>query len=123
MLALVVAAAVAVTFGTMPDGARVDLFTLTNAHGLEVRVITYGAVIVSIKTPDKNGRFDDIVTGFDTLEGYLTRSRFFGAVAGRYANRIANERFTLDHQTYELAPNHRKNHLHAAPPGLDKQQV
>src|SRR5438128_1516099 len=93
------------TFGKMPDGTNVDLFTLTNAHGLEVRVITYGAVIVSIKTPDKNGRFDDIVTGFDTLEGYLTRSRFFGAVAGRYANRIANARFTLDGKTYELAAN------------------
>src|SRR5260370_5481409 len=121
MLALVVAAAVAVTFGTMPDGARVDLFTLTNAHGLEVRVIPYGAIIVSIKTPDKNGRFDDIVTGFDTLEGYLTRSRFFGAVAGRYANRIANARFTLDGKTYELAANNGKNHLHGGRRGFDKR--
>jgi len=107
-------------FGRMPDGATVDLFTLTNAHGIEVRVITYGAVIVSIKTPDRNGRFDDVVTGFDTLEDYLTRSRFFGAVAGRYANRIANARFTLDGTTYELAANNGKNHLHGGRRGFDK---
>jgi len=104
----------------MPDGANVDLFTLTNAHGLEVRVITYGAVIVSIKTPDRNGRFEDVVTGFDTLDDYRTRSRFFGAVAGRYANRIANARFTLDGRTYELAANNGRNHLHGGRVGFDK---
>jgi aldose 1-epimerase len=121
--ALVVAAAMAVSqssFGRMPDGTNVDLFTLTNARGIEVRVITYGAVIVSIKTPDRTGHFDDIVTGFDTLEGYVTRSRFFGAVAGRYANRIGNARFTLDGKTYELAANNGKNHLHGGRRGFDK---
>src|ERR1051326_4468668 len=107
-------------FGRMPDGANVDVFTVTNTHGLEVRVITYGAVIASIKTPDRNGRFADVVTGFDTLEGYLTRSRFFGAVAARYANRIANARFTLDGKTYELAANNGKNHLHGGLRGFDK---
>src|SRR5262249_26852616 len=74
----------------------------------------------SIKTPDRAGRLDDIVTGFDTLEGYLTRSRFFGAVAGRYANRIANARFTLDGRTFELAANNGKNHLHGGRRGFDK---
>jgi len=123
MLWMLVAAAMTITqssFGRMPDGATVDLFTLTNTRGVEVRIITYGAVIVSIKTPDRNGRFDDVVTGFDTLEGYLTRSRFFGAVAGRYANRIANARFTLDGTTYELAANNGKNHLHGGRRGFDK---
>ena len=108
------------TFGAMPDGTKIDLFTLTNANGLEVRVITYGAVIVSIKAPDRRGRFDDIVTGFDTLDGYLNRSRYFGAVVGRYGNRIANGRFTLDGKTYELATNNGKNHLHGGVRGFDK---
>ena len=107
-------------FGAMPDGTKVELFTLTNAHRLEVRIITYGAVIVSIKTPDRRGRFDDIVTGFDTLDGYLKMSRFFGAVVGRYGNRIANARFTLDGTAYELAANNGRNHLHGGRRGFDK---
>jgi aldose 1-epimerase len=120
---LALAAAVAVSqalFGTMPDGAKVDVFTLVNASGMEVRLISYGAAIQSLKVPDRTGRIDDVVTGFDTLEGYLTRSRFFGAVAGRYANRIANARFTLDGRTYELAANNGKNHLHGGRRGFDK---
>ena len=120
---LLLAAAVAViqsTFGTMPDGAKVDAFTLTNAHGVEARIITYGAIVVSLKAPDRSGRLDDVVLGFDTLEGYLTRSRFFGAVVGRYANRIANARFTLDGHTYELAANNGRNHLHGGRRGFDK---
>src|SRR5262245_58435334 len=121
--AIVFTAAMSVTqagFGSMPDGSAVDVFTLANAHGVEVRIITYGAVIVSIKTPDRAGRLDDIVTGFDTLEDYLTRSRFFGAVAGRYANRIANARFPLDGHTFQLAANNGKNHLHGGRRGFDK---
>src|SRR5262249_41239509 len=86
----------------------------------EVRVISYGATIVSIKTPDRAGHPEDIVTGFDTLEGYLSRSRYFGAVVGRYANRIANARFTLDGKTYELAANNGRNHLHGGRRGFDK---
>src|SRR3954470_1734866 len=123
MAGAIIIAVMAVTqssFGTMPDRTTIDLFTLTNAHGLEVRVITYGAVIVSIKAPDRRGRFEDIVTGFDTLDGYLTRSRFFGAVVGRYANRIAGGRFTLDGKSYELAANNGKNHLHGGRRGFDK---
>ena len=121
--ATILVAAIAVTqasFGKTTEGANVDLFTLTNAHGIEVRIITYGAAIVSIKVPDRRGQLDDIVTGFDTVEGYVSRSRFFGAVAGRYANRIGNARFTLDGKTYELAANNGKNHLHGGRRGFDK---
>src|ERR1700716_2389452 len=108
------------SFGTMPDGAPVDLFTLTNAHGVEARLITYGAIIVSLRAADRDGRLGDIVLGFDSLEGYLTRSRFFGAVVGRYANRIAGARFTLDGTTYQLAANSGRNHLHGGRRGFDK---
>ena len=77
------------SFGAMPDGTAVEIFTLTNLNGLELRAINYGAIIVSLKVPDRTGRFADIVNGHDALDGYLTRSRFFGAVVGRYGNRIA----------------------------------
>jgi aldose 1-epimerase len=123
MVGALVGAAMTVTqaaFGTMPDGTAIDLFTLTNAHGIEVRLITYGAAIASLKTPDRDGRFEDIVTGFDTLGGYVERSRFFGAVVGRYANRIASARFTLDGRTYALAANNGDNHLHGGRVGFDK---
>jgi aldose 1-epimerase len=123
LLVLLVAMAATVThapFGKMPDGATVDVYTLTNIHGMEARVITYGAVVVSLKTPDRSGRLDDVVLGFDNFENYLTRSRFFGAVAGRYANRIGNARFSLDGKAYELAANNGKNHLHGGRRGFDK---
>ena len=104
----------------MPDGTAVQLFTLTNDHGVEIRAISYGCIIASIRVPDRNNRFDDVVLGHERLEGYLTRSRFFGAVAGRYANRIANGRFTLDGETVQLATNNGPNHLHGGIRGFDK---
>ena len=107
-------------FGTMPDGKAVELYTLTNANGIEVRVINYGGVIVSIKTPDKNGKFADIVLGFDTLAGYLHNKPFFGALVGRYANRIGNAKFTLDGKEYTLAKNNGPNSLHGGLKGFDK---
>jgi aldose 1-epimerase len=107
-------------FGRMPDGTAVDVFTLTNDHGVEIRAINYGCIIASIRIPDRNKQFDDIVLGHNTLEGYLTRSRFFGAVVGRYANRIAKGRFTLDGKTIELATNNGPNHLHGGIRGFDK---
>ena len=107
-------------FGRMPDGTRIELFTLTNSHGMEVRTIPYGAVIVSVRVPDRDGHFDDVVLGFGTLEGYLTKSRYFGAVAGRFANRIAKGRFVLDGKTYQLATNNGPNHLHGGVKGFDK---
>jgi aldose 1-epimerase len=107
-------------FGTMPDGTPVELFTLTNRNGMEVRLMTYGAIIQSIRVPDRNGRFADVVNGHDTLEGYRTRSRFFGAVVGRYGNRIAGGKFTLDNREYTLAVNNGPNHLHGGVIGFDK---
>ena len=105
----------------MPDGQKIDVFTITNANGLQVQTIPYGAIIVSIKVPDRNGRLDDIVIGHGTLEGYLTKSRFFGAVVGRYGNRIAKGQFTLDGTPYSLAVNNGPNHLHGGVEGFDKQ--
>jgi aldose 1-epimerase len=107
-------------FGQLPDGRAVDVFTLTNAGGMEVRTIPYGAIIVSIKVPDRNRRFDDVVLGFDGLDGYVTHRTFFGAVVGRYGNRIANGRFTLDGKTYQLATNNGPNHLHGGLKGFDQ---
>jgi aldose 1-epimerase len=104
----------------MPDGTPVEIFTLTNVNGLELRAINYGAIIVSLKVPDRTGKFDDIVNGHDSLDGYLTRSRFFGAVVGRYANRIAEGKFTLDGTEYSLAVNNGVNHLHGGVRGFDK---
>src|SRR3989454_3860433 len=107
-------------FGRMPDGTSVDVFTLTNDHGVEIRAINFGCIIASIRVPDRNKQFDDIVLGHNTLEGYLTRSRYFGAVVGRYGNRIANGRFTLDGRTFQLAANNGRNHLHGGIKGFDK---
>ena len=107
-------------YGRLPDGREVELFTLTNTHGLEVRAITYGAIITSIVTPDKGGRRQDIVFGFDDLAGYLGATPYFGAVVGRYANRIAHGRFTLDGATYALALNNGPNSLHGGLRGFDK---
>jgi aldose 1-epimerase len=108
------------SFGRLPDGTDVGLFTLSNARGLEVRAIAYGAIIVSVRAPDRRGQRDDVVLGCDDLEGYLTRSRYFGAVVGRYGNRIANGRFTLDGRTIQLATNNGPNHLHGGVKGFDK---
>lgn len=108
------------TFGKLPDGTAVEVFTITNRRGVEVRLIEYGAAILSLRTPDRGGRMDDVVLGFDTLEGYLGNSPHFGVIVGRYANRIAKGRFTLDGKTYQLATNNGPNHLHGGVKGFDK---
>jgi aldose 1-epimerase len=107
-------------FGVMPDGTKIDVFTIKNSRGMEVRTIPYGAIIVSITVPDRNGKMDDVVIGHDNIGGYLTQSRFFGAVVGRFGNRIARGRFTLDGRTYELAVNNGPHHLHGGVKGFDK---
>src|SRR5437588_699167 len=108
-------------FGRMADGTRVELFTLTNPGGVEIRTIPYGAIIVSVRVPDRSGRLDDIVLGFDTFDEYLTKKPpYFGAVVGRYANRIAKGRFVLDGRTYQLATNNGPNHRHGGVRGFDK---
>lgn len=108
------------SFGTMPDGTAVDLFTLVNKNNLEVKVITYGGIITAIKVPDREGKFDDIVLGYDNLESYLKSSPYFGAIIGRYGNRIAKGKFKLDDMEYSLATNDGSNHLHGGVKGFDK---
>ena len=107
-------------FGEMPDGRMVELYTLKNANGVEIRAITYGGIILSIHTPDRDAHFDDIVLGYDDLEGYLTETPYFGAIIGRYGNRIAQGRFSLDGDSFELATNNEPNHLHGGLKGFDK---
>jgi len=107
-------------FGTLPTGEQVHAFTMRNARGIEMRVIDYGGIIVSLRTPDRAGNFADIVLGFDDLEGYVKSSPYFGAIAGRYANRIAKGQFTLDGTTYKLAVNNGPNALHGGLKGFDK---
>jgi aldose 1-epimerase len=107
-------------FGRLPDGRAVEEFTLTNARGIEVRALTYGAIITVIRTPDRSGRLADIVLGFDSLQAYVERSPYFGAIVGRFANRIAKGRFTLDGVTYHLATNNGPNSLHGGLRGFDK---
>jgi aldose 1-epimerase len=113
-------AVVAAPFGTTADGKAVDIYTLRNANGLEAKVITYGGIITSLRTPDRNGQLSDIVLGFDSLAPYLQEPPYFGAIIGRYGNRIAGGRFTLDGQTYTLATNNGANHLHGGVRGFDK---
>jgi aldose 1-epimerase len=108
-------------FGKTKDGQSVDLFTLTNVHGIEVAIASYGGTLVSLKTPDRHGKFADIVLGFDTLEGYLGVEPYFGAIVGRYGNRIAKGRFTLDGHEYRLAQNNDANALHGGLKGFDKR--
>jgi len=107
-------------FGALPDGRTVDAFTLTNARGVEVRAITYGGIITNILVPDRSGHAGDIVLGYDSLAGYLKASPYFGAIIGRYGNRIANSRFTLDGKAYHLPANDGKNSLHGGTVGFDK---
>ena len=104
----------------MSEGCDIRLFTLTNNHGMEVKIINYGGIVVTINVPDRDGKVDDVVLGHDTLEGYLHRSRFFGALIGRYANRIARGRFVLNGVEYCLGINNGVNHLHGGFKGFDK---
>ena len=107
-------------FGNV-SGRAVEQVTLRNSSGVEVRAISYGAIITSILTPDRHGAIADIVLGFDTLDGYLAGHPYFGAVAGRYCNRIAHGRFTIDGHEYRLAMNNGPHHLHGGIRGFDKQ--
>jgi aldose 1-epimerase len=107
-------------FGTTPAGESVEAFTLRNPSGLEVRLMTYGGIILSIRVPDRDAQLADVTLGFDTLDEYLAGSPYFGALVGRYANRIARGRFTLDGHEYTLARNDPPNHLHGGVRGFDK---
>jgi len=107
-------------FGRTPDGQAVELFTLTNARGTEVRATNYGGIIVSLRVPDRAGRPGDVVLGYESLDGYLKATPYFGAIVGRYGNRIAKGAFTLDGHTYRLVTNNGPNHLHGGTRGFDK---
>lgn len=108
-------------FGKTRDGAQVSIYTLTNKNGVEARITNYGGILVSLKTPDHNGKMDDVVLGFDSLGDYLVQpSPFFGALVGRYANRIGHARFTLDGVEYKVPKNNGENSLHGGTRGFDK---
>ena len=107
-------------FGKTDRGEAVSVYTLKNAHGVAVRVMDYGGIILSLLVPDRSGRLDDVVLGYDSLAGYLRSSPYFGALIGRYGNRIAHGRFALDGKTYTLAKNNGPNHLHGGLRGFDK---
>jgi aldose 1-epimerase len=109
------------SFGKTGAGRPVDLYTLTNSKGVEVRAMTYGGIIVSLRVPDKSGNLGDIVLGHETLEGYLPNTPYFGVIVGRYANRIANATFTLDGVKYTLAKNDGPNTLHGGIKGFNQQ--
>ena len=114
------------SFGTTEAGTQVYLYTLTNANGVEAKITTYGGIITSLKVPDKEGKLEDVVLGFDSLEGYtqdlyLKENPYFGAIIGRYGNRISNGRFSLNGQEYKLATNNGPNHLHGGKRGFDKR--
>ena len=100
------------SFGKLSDGQEIDLYTLTNTQGVEAQIMNFGAILVSLKVPDKNGNSENIVLGFDNLKDYVEGSPYFGATVGRFANRIAKGKFTLDGTEYSLATNNDPNHLH-----------
>ncbi len=109
------------SFGKTPQGKEVTIFTLVNVNGLKARIIDYGAILISIEVPDRNGKLADVTLGFDSLDGYAGKDNpYFGTTTGRYANRIAKGKFTLDGVEYKLAVNNDENHLHGGIKGFDK---
>ena len=108
------------SFGKMPDGADVEIFTLTNKNGIEMRIMTYGGIVVSLRTPDRKGTMEDVVLGFENLTDYFKEHPYFGALVGRYGNRIGKGKFKLGGTEYKLAINNGENHLHGGLKGFDK---
>lgn len=108
----------AAPFGTLPDGAAVTAFTLTNANGVQVKLLDFGAIISEVHVPDRDGVLADVVLGFDSIEPYLANKAFLGALIGRFGNRIAKGQFSLDGKSYQLAINNAPNHLHGGEQGF-----
>ena len=109
-----------VSFGATEDGSPVELYTLTNAHGLKAKIMTYGGIVTELDVPDRDGKLGDVVLGFDDLKGYLAGHPYFGAIIGRVANRVAKGKFKLDGKEYTLAVNNGPNSLHGGKKGFDK---
>ncbi|MEK6234785.1 MAG: galactose mutarotase, partial [Planctomycetales bacterium] len=107
-------------FGKTPDGQEVDLYVLSNARGATVKLITFGAGVTSLEIPDRDGKKANVTLGFDNLEDYVRHTAHFGCAVGRFANRIAKGRFTLDGKTYQLATNNGANHLHGGVKSFDQ---
>ncbi|MBN1491687.1 MAG: galactose mutarotase [Phycisphaerae bacterium] len=107
-------------FGKTPAGETAQLFTLTNANGMQAEITNYGGIVVRLTAPDREGKFADVVLGYETLAEYIKASPYFGALVGRYGNRIAKGKFTLDGVEYTLATNNQENHLHGGKVGFDK---
>jgi aldose 1-epimerase len=108
------------SYGKLPDGREVFQYTLTNAAGVEVRIINYGATVTSIKVPDRNGKMADVVLGYDSLSGYMGGNAYLGAIVGRYGNRINKGKFELDGEEYQVTVNDGTNHLHGGKVGYNK---
>ena len=129
LLFLVLSAAIATaqtsitrnTFGKTTEGQSVDIYTLRNRRGMEARITNYGGIVVSLTAPDRDGKFADVVLGYNDLQTYMRPPfPYFGAIIGRYGNRIAKGRFTLNGVEYKLAVNNGENHLHGGLKGFDK---
>jgi aldose 1-epimerase len=108
------------SFGKTTDGKAVEIYTLKNSKGVETQIITYGGTVVSLKVPDKSGKFGDVVLGYYTIADYEKNQSYIGALIGRYGNRIGKGKFTLDGKEYDLAKNNNGNHLHGGLKGFDK---
>lgn len=108
-------------FGKLADGAEVYSYTLRNSKGMEAKIINYGATVVSLTAPDKNGKYSDVVLGYDDIDGYVNGTSYFGAIVGRYGNRIGKGKFKLDDHDYQLTINNGENHLHGGVEGFNKR--
>jgi aldose 1-epimerase len=107
-------------YGKLPDGREVNQYTLMNKSGATIKIINFGAIVTSLTVPDRNGKYEDIVLGYDSLQGYLTGESYFGAIVGRYGNRIGKGKFKLDGKEFQLALNNGENHLHGGIIGFNK---
>ena len=108
------------SFGKTADGKAVEIYTLTNTSGAETKIITYGGAVVSLNVPDKAGKLGDVVLGYDSVADYEKHTSFFGALIGRYGNRIGKAKFSLNGKEFTLTANNGENHLHGGPKGYDR---
>lgn len=108
------------SFGKTPDGEQVELYLLTNKNGIEAAITNYGGAVVSLKVPDRSGKLGDVVLGYDSVDGYVSDKSYFGAIIGRYGNRIGHAQFSIDGKTYTLAKNNGENSLHGGIKGFNK---